>query len=380
MSGRKTAILYVIGSLEVGGAERQIVQLCQRLDRHRFVPEVAVLGSPGPLAGVLEKAGVVVHTLNSAPWGHRSVRDPRRVVSAFRAISGLQRLIQQREPAVLHAFLPEACLVAAMARKANPALKFIAARRSLLKSIASLPLLLQILRFVHRRADVIHVNSEAVRHDVIGYEGGTPQKVTLIYNGVDTRLFQPRPEPGGGPRIRVGMLANFIPYKGHRDVVLALASLKDRFPALELWLWGREGPSSSDVRALAVATALDSRVRFLGVVDDPATALRQIDVFVSASREEGFSNSILEAMASGLPIVATAIGGTVEQIEDTRSGLLVPAGNPEALAKGLLAILCDDRLAGRLGKAARERATLRFSLDTMVAEVTAMYERMVNER
>lgn len=369
-------VCYVVGSLEVGGAERQIVELCQRLDRDRFSSEVVTLGPSGVLAQTVESAGVPVHPFRLTGGRSLSARDPRRLFSALRDVVRLRSLIRRRRPDIVHAFLPEACAVAAAAIGNRGTPPLIVAKRSLVRSIASAPLFLRMTRFANRRARVIHVNSEAVGREISSREGGPAQKMRLVYNGVDTRVFRPPENSSLRPRVRIGMMANFIPYKGHREAVQALDRVRRDFPAVELWLWGRDGASAPGVKKLCRDLGLEDRVRFLGIAHDPASALRQLGIFLSASHEEGFSNSILEAMATGLPVVATRAGGTVEQIGHRETGLLVPPGDSLALSEALRQVLSDEDLASRLGAAARRRAVEVFSVDRMVREMAALYEEL----
>lgn len=370
-------VCYVVGSLDVGGAERQIVELCQRLDKDRFSPEVVTLGPSGAMARRVESGGVPVHTFRPTSLRSRSVRDPRRLFSALRGVLRLRSLIRRRRPDIVHAFLPEACAVAAAAigRRATPPL--IVAKRSLVRSIAFAPFFLRMTRFANRRAQVIHVNSEAVGREISSREGGPAEKMRLVYNGVDTRVFRPPESPSLRPRVRIGMMANFIPYKGHREAVEALDRVRRDFPAVELWLWGRDGASALGVKRLCRDLGLEDCVRFLGIAHDPANALRQLGIFLSASHEEGFSNSILEAMATGLPVVATSVGGTAEQIEHGQTGLLVPHGDSQALSEALRTLLADEALASQLGSAARCRAVDHFSVERMVGEMAGLYEELV---
>lgn len=369
-------VLYVVGSLEVGGAERQIVELCRRLDRERFSPEIATMGLSGAMASLVRERGIPVHALRSTHVSQISPRDPRRVWNAVRAVGRLRALIRRRSPEILHAFLPESCAVAAVAvgRRRRPSL--IVAKRSLVRSIAAAPLFLPMTRFANRRARVIHVNSDAVGGEMVAREGGAREKVRLIYNGVDTAVFRPPDDASARPRARIGMLANFLPYKGHREAVEALDQVCRDFPAVELWLWGRDGASSPGVKELCRVRGLEDRVRFFGMAHDPADALRQMGIFLSASHEEGFSNSILEAMATGLPVVATSVGGTTEQIEHGQTGLLVPPGDSQALSEALRALLSDEALASRLGSAARWRAVNHFSVERMIHEMAGLYEEL----
>ncbi|MEP6802660.1 MAG: glycosyltransferase [Acidobacteriota bacterium] len=367
-------ILYVVGSLEVGGAERQLVELCTRLDRRIFDPRVVTLGPPGPLAAEIRSAGGTVISLRSSRRNAAGAKDPRRALSAVRGVWRLRRIISEFRPAVVHAFLTEAAVVAAAASRGARAPALIVAKRSLVRSISAMPFFFPLVAFANRRAQRIHVNSRAVGEDVIAREGADPDRIQLIYNGVDTNRFFPPAARPWRPERRVGMMANFIPYKGHVDVLAAFARVSARVPGLQLHLFGRPGPSSETVRAAVESSGLASRVHFRGLAANPAEALRELDVLVSASHEEGFSNAILEAMSTGLPIVATSVGGSVEQLEDRVSGMLVPPDRPEALEQALERILRDDKFAERIGAAARQRVLSQFSVEKMVEQTARMYQ------
>jgi glycosyltransferase involved in cell wall biosynthesis len=171
------------------------------------------------------------------------------------------------------------------------------------------------------------------------------------------------------------MVANFFGYKGHADVVQAAAILRDQGLDFTLLFVGRDGDASDAVRR-QVQEGLTDRVRFAGPRTDIPRLLRLIDIFVSASHEEGFSNSILEAMASGRAIVATSAGGTVEQIDDGITGLLVDPRSPEALAGALGRLLRTPGLPLRLGAAAREAVGHRFSLEMLTQRISSLYREV----
>jgi len=375
-TGSPTKILFVIGSLDIGGAERQIVELCTRLDPARYAPAVATLGSAGALAPLLERREIRVFPLGLSSANKRR-RALRRAFSAIRATRSLRALIGRFDPQIVHAYLLESAVVAAAACSRRRT-RLVIAKRALVESITESSFFMPLVRFANARADVIHVNSQAVAEDVVRKERAERAKIRLTYNGVDASRFRPTAERPWRPAVRVGMMANFIPYKGHADVLGAFALLAARFPALELWLWGRFGPMVPQLEASAVRGGFRERVHFQGLTEDPAAAYHQLDIFVSASHEEGFSNSILEAMACGLPIVATQVGGSVEQIENDRSGLLVPPRRPSALAEALARLVDDPLLAERLGQEARRRISECFSLEAMVTATSRVYDELLS--
>jgi glycosyltransferase involved in cell wall biosynthesis len=285
---------------------------------------------------------------------------------------------------VIHAYLVEMSLVSAAARWPGRAPPLVISKRSLVRWIARDPVYFPLARWLNKRADLILANSEAVRLDVARKEGIGPDRVELIYNGVDTSVYVPRPPdealrselglPAGLPV--VGMVANLHAYKGHAEVVEAAAALRAEGKRLGLLFVGRDGDAAMSLRRQVERLGLDGVV-FAGARRDVPRLLGLMDVFVSASHEEGLSNSILEAMAAGRAIVTTSVGGSVEQIEDGTTGLVVPPRAPSALAVAVGRLLGDPALRERLGTAAREDATKRFSNASMLVKVEAVYRRML---
>ena len=147
---------------------------------------------------------------------------------------------------------------------------------------------------------------------------------------------------------------------------------------MKLWLVG-DGPLRPAVEKAIVKMGLERKVLFLGIRDDVPQLLAASDVFVLSSDYEGVPLTVLEAMAAGKPVVATAVGGVPELIEDGETGILVPPRNPEALAQGILRLAKDASLRQRMGKAARERAQERFDISRTAREYEALYLRLLKE-
>ena len=229
---------------------------------------------------------------------------------------------------------------------------------------------------------------ERYLHEAIGVRA---ERVSAIVNGVDTDRFVPvldRCTPPGWPFADediwvCGTVGRLQPVKNQvalaRAFVRALAidpSLRTR---LRLVIVG-SGPLRTGIdEILRSANALD--LAWLpGTRDDVAAILGALDVFVLPSLAEGISNTILEAMASGLPVIATAVGGNRELIDDGQTGLLVGGGDDEALARALVALARDSARARALGAAARSRAERLYSLDAMVAQYGALYAHLIERR
>ncbi len=199
-------------------------------------------------------------------------------------------------------------------------------------------------------------------------EVGVRRPVTQIYNGVDTGVF--RPGPGGRVRSELGLPADaFVagivgrldPIKDHPTLFRAFSRLRESVPEARLLVVG-DGPERERLEREA-----GEGVVFLGDRTDVPEVLRALDVFVLCSRNEGISNTILEAMATGLPVVATGVGGNPELVMPGRTGTLVPPGDPEALCAALGRYAGAPRLARAHGEAGRARAASGFSVEAMVS-------------
>lgn len=375
-------ILIAVGSLEIGGSERQVVEICRRLRAEGFGFDVVTMSDGGPLAQDLRSAGARLHSLRLG--GQVSGRG-RRFLRLVRAIPRCRSRLYELEPDLIHAYLPEMSVVAAASRWPRRRPPLIVSKRNLVRTVARDPIYFPIARWTNRRADVILANSEAVRRDVLSKEGADASRIRVIYNGVDAERFCPRPAsetlarelllPAGVPV--VGMVANLHPYKGHADIVDAAVILRAQGLRFTLLFVGRDGDASRDVRRKVREAGLDESVRFAGPRTDVPDLVGLFDVFVSASHEEGFSNAILEAMAAGRAVVATAAGGTSEQIEDGRSGLLVEPKDPAGLALALTRMLREPELRLRLGAAAREIAVRSFSLERAALQMASLYRDMI---
>jgi glycosyltransferase involved in cell wall biosynthesis len=204
---------------------------------------------------------------------------------------------------------------------------------------------------------------------------GTPGQYRVIPNGVDVDRFQAARSPVAGRIVMLGRLAR---PKRPELVVRSLARVRERHPGAELWLVG-DGPLRGEVEALAGSLGLAGAVRVTGRRDDVPKVLAEADCAVLASDYEGMPLSVLEAMAAGVPVVATSFGGIDELIEDGETGFVAESRSVDALAASLGRLLEDPELSLRLGAAGRRRAVERFSVSRMVAETAALYDEVLAE-
>jgi glycosyltransferase involved in cell wall biosynthesis len=260
-------------------------------------------------------------------------------------------------------------------------------RRSLSDYQQDWPLASRIERQLHRMMDVLIGNSQAVVRDLLR-EGVPSSKIRLIYNGVSVPNFVPNRKAARrslnlDDDMLVGvMVANLLPYKGHRDLIRALSSVE---PYLSFsWcilLVGKDTGLRSELEVLAAELGVGHRLRFLGEQRDVAEILAAADfALLTPSGNEGFSNAILEAMVTCLPVIVTDVGGNAEAVVDGETGFVVPSGDVEALSGAIRRLACEPELRARLGRAALRRVEANFSLKRSVDAHLEVYQELLEKR
>ena len=195
-------------------------------------------------------------------------------------------------------------------------------------------------------------------------------RIQVIHNGLDVNAYRPRVVVR--PIRRIATVANLRSEKAHDVLLQAAQIVLRRYPDAEFVLAG-DGPRRHELETLACRLEIDSRVRFLGHCDNIPALLADSDAFVLPSLSEAFPNGVLEAMAAGLPVVASRVGGILELIEHQRTGVLVPPGDARALGYALLDLIGWDAHAAALGRAARHAVETRYSFERMVAAYERLY-------
>ncbi len=352
----KIRVAYVIGSLDLGGAERQLLGVASRLDRERFEPRIYCLSHLGAQAGGARLAGVPVSALGLGPlplarWVHWVV--------------GLRRLFRSERPDLVHAFMFPSYSLAALAA-AGAKLVLVAGVRSVGVGREGRWPFSMLDRAGLERAAGVFVNAQAVRAALCRRHPGVSSKVDVLPNGIDPCEYRAsdrgaiRSELGFPPDARVVlMVANFHAYKGHTDALQAIGRLRKRVPTVVLVLAG-SGPQETRLRRVAGALGLEKAVLFLGERLDVPRLLGAADVVLLASREEGMPNAVLEALAAARPVVATRAGGVPELLSEGVTGLLVEPGDIAGMVDALERVLTDAPLSRRLSEAGPALIADRF--------------------
>ncbi len=354
-SSRKIRVLHVSLGFDVGGQEKLLVEFARHADRERFELSFLALGGRGPVADAIEDLGWPVLTLDQ-PTGLK----PKLV---FRLCS----IFRDQHVQIVHSHDDNPLLYC------GPAAKFarvpcylhtqhhgkipqMSRRQEFLVGVMS--------RFTHRFVCVSKDSAE----QMIGQ--GVPIKKTLVLrNGIDVERFPFQGPELSGPAVCVARLA---PEKGLGVLLDAVAQVVRAQPGFRLEIAG-DGPCRESLHQKMQDLKLADHVRFLGQVDDVPALLARARLFVLPSFSEGISLTVLEALARGLPVLTTAVGGNPEVIESGVNGLLVPPRDDSALAQSLLALGADDSLCHRLGEAGRRRVETHFDVRRMVARYENLY-------
>ena len=368
-------VVVVSSRLDIGGTERHLTRVLPELRRRGIDISLFVMERGGRLEPQLIASGVPV------------AGSERRGSRFFNAVSAgwqLRKYVQQVRPDILHFFLAEPYLVGSLATSSAEIIRMMS-RRSLSVYQTRHRFLALLERRLHARTAVLLGNSTAVVEELIR-ESGSQHRVGLIHSGIDV---PERPTAQQRSTIRrtlaipseafvLLVVANLIRYKGHADLVCALALIKDVLPQpWRLVLVGRDQGIGDQLREDARKSGLTENLIWLNERTDPESLIDAADVGILTSHEEGFSNSLLEAMARGIPVVATAVGGNLDAVINGESGILVPVGAPAALATAILQLSENAMLRTRLGEGGRERIEKFFSLDACVQRYVNLYRGVI---
>lgn len=249
------------------------------------------------------------------------------------------------------------------------------------------PRLQHVFRHLNPRFDAVVAPARQILSGLAQSEQLDPMRMTWIPNGVDTRRFAPAPlqqrldsrrELGlDDDAVVFGCVARLQPVKRHVDLVDAFADVYRTLPQARLVLVG-DGPLLPEITARIQSLGVADAVSLLSSRDDVDALLPALDVLVLPSSSEGMSNAILEAMACGLPVVATAVGGNLTLVQHETTGLLVPPHDPISLAASLQWLAQSTHARRRMGMAARARIEREFSLDSMVLAFDQLYQRLLD--
>jgi glycosyltransferase involved in cell wall biosynthesis len=377
---RRGRILFVVGSLAVGGAESQLVMLAERLKMRGWSIVVFPLLRSGPLLKQLEQAGIHVSD------GGYNPASPTKIGMFINLCKSQARLIWcllRARPDVVHGFLPLTNFMSAVAGRIACIPKIITSKRALGRHQDHSPIFKWLDWTANALSHKITANSQAVARDTQARDGYDLSRIVVIPNGLDFSRFDGVAHCRDEMRNKLGLsksevaiatVANLIPYKGHQELIEAFSRVGHDKSRLRLFLIGRDQGMAQDLMDSARRLGVANRIDLLGQRSDVSLLLSAMDIGVLASHEEGFSNALLEKLATGLPVVATDVGGNPEALEGMPDCILIKPEDAEDLSRGLASLI--SRLAATAaGRETRQRLVReRYSVDAMVDAYERLYE------
>jgi glycosyltransferase involved in cell wall biosynthesis len=369
VSDTRISVWYVIGSLQVGGAERTLVDLANNLDHDRYDVKIWTILDQQPLAEDLSPA-VDFESLEAS--GKTDIG----------AVLGFIRALRRERPDILQSFLFFDNTLARFAGLLSPMTTVITGVRSVPEFPDRLRALVD--RLTMPLADHVVSNSEAGRELAIE-RGASTDSVSVIENGRDLSAYREATAPPGfrselgvpeDARL-VGTVGRLIERKGGYDLLEAWPDVVAEHPDAHLLFVG-DGPEREGLERTAERYGVADSVTFAGTRDDVPELLDTMDMFVFPSHFEGLPGALIEAMAAGLPIVATECTGNAELLSDGKTAKLVPMRNPSALAEHLVTVLADKQLRSKIGACAKGVSTDRYAVQTMVNQFVDLYENFSN--
>lgn len=362
----RVGVLYIVGSFKSGGTESQLVEILRRLDRRRYAPYVLCFERKGGLLGEVESLGVEVREmgfdrlLSARTWGR------------LRAHAAWARA---KSVGIIQGFHFHGALYGALLKRRCPGAALVACEQAIYGPDAWRHRLAR--AWYQRHLDVLTANCEAVRLAVAARDKVQAERIVVIYGGVDTERFRPRPRPETREGSVIGLVGRLHPDKGQMLLIEAAPAILGALPRARILLVG-DGPQRRDIEARIRSLGIQERIVLLGDRRDVPDLLAGMDLLVLPSASEGFANAALEGSSSGLPVVVSDAGGNPEIVEDGVTGRVFRAGDVSMLAACVIDLLRDPAVGRKAGEAGRRRVETMFPLDEMVRRHERLYHGLLS--
>ena len=366
-------ILHVVDSLEPGGMENGVVNVARLLDPEEFQLRVCCLRSAGEFAARLP-GHVTVHALDKRPGFS--------VGTAFR----LARVMAKIKPDILHTHNLGPLIYGSLAKAFGQWPPILHGEHGVLDDEELTPRRMRQRRWLYHGCRRVHTVSESLRQHLVDL-GFPATKIEAVVNGVDTQRFA----PGDRAAVRrqlgiavdglwIGMIGRFTPFKRHALLLDAFAVLARRMNNVRLVIVGGGGAEQENVNRQARASDATARIHLAGFQNDPAPFYQAMDLLVFPSVNEGLSNAVLEAMATGVPVLCHNACGNAEVITPGEDGLIASLGSVEELVAQLEQALSAPTNLTLMGKKARAKVATKFSLAAMAEHYARLYRELAFSR
>jgi glycosyltransferase involved in cell wall biosynthesis len=373
-SARPIRIFFLLDSFMIGGTETQAVELARRLDPKRYQVTIGCLRREGPLLERLKSTPVKIKEVDMGG----GIDSPSGILRILK----LARFLRQQRVEILHAHDLWSNIVGMPAAMFARTPVTITSQRDLSHGVWYGTYRRRVLRFLQRRSSIVLTNAKAIRDGLIEHDRLPPDKVCVVYNGVDLNRFHTPANRGHlfpdsvGHKLIVVVGNMITDVKGHGVLISAASEVVRAHPKTQFVLVG-EGSKRIAFETQVKDSGLQANFLFLGRRTDVPAILACCDIAVLPSLAEGLPNAVLEYLAAGLPVVASALGGNLEIIQDGTTGLLVPPQDSKALAAALIRLLSDKDLASRIAGAGHNYVKQNFSFERLLVDMDQLYRKLM---
>ncbi|NQT32164.1 MAG: glycosyltransferase [Candidatus Omnitrophica bacterium] len=369
---KKAKVIHMVEDLEVGGMESIVLAIACGIDRDKYDPEVWCVHKRGGFLEKLEAAGIKV-----VDMGINSCYNPKGIMK-------LSSSLKEARPDIVHTHSYFVNVAGRIAARMAGVPRVVTHIHNAYVHYSFLNCVIE--KILSYFTDKIICCSEAVRNFAIKKEKINFSKLAVIYNGIDLQRFDHMPEKAVARRslginddeILITSVASLTEKKGQKYLVEAAADIVKEHSNVKIMLVGK-GPLKNKLEEDARRLNLSSSIVFLGVRHDIPEILGASDIFVLPSLVEGLSLAIIEAMAAGLAVVATNVGGNPEVVHDGITGTIIPPEDPEALSEAVKALLLDNRKLKTMGWDGRRVCREEFSQEIMIRKIEQLYDSLIKK-
>ncbi len=384
---RKCRITYLTGGFSVGGTERHLATILPRLKAKGYKIDLISLGPDGPMSRPIKDAGINIIPIHSK--SRISIPKLRGFSAILTQLTEVKAVLRDLSPDILHCFLGVPSILGGLLHIASPSFELVISKRNQLSRPDSFFKEGAMELFAMKRAKAVLAHSTVVRDELLK-AGVYGKNLWLVHNGINAEPYKLAKLKREDLRSRFGwsqdivfvMLANLIPYKGHNFLLNALSKLSSSDFGGNPWRVVLIGTGEKEyetfLRERVRQEKLTAKVSFLGGREDIPEILAACDIGLLLSEHEGFSNAVLEYMASGLPTIATGVGGNIDAVKDDSTGKLIEFSDDVKLSSAFVEFLSDDKKRIKMGHEASHYLESNFSLNKCVAGYENVYSEILH--